>query len=45
MWDDVNQIEGFLWKLSADVVGVSGSSGFEGGMSWKRPLGVGQVTS
>jgi len=23
MWDDVNQIEGALWKLSADVVGVS----------------------
>ena len=22
MWDDVNQIEGVLWKLSADVVGV-----------------------
>ena len=23
MWNDVNQIEGALWKLSADVVGVS----------------------
>ena len=21
MWDDVNRIEGFLWMLSADVVG------------------------
>jgi len=23
MWGDVNQIEGFLWKLRADVVWVS----------------------
>jgi len=23
MWDDVNEIEGFLWKLCADVVWVS----------------------
>ena len=23
MWDDVNQIEDVLWKLNADVVGVS----------------------
>ena len=50
MWDDVNQIEGVLWKLSADVVGLSykegsGSSGFVGGKSWKRPVGAGQVTS
>ena len=34
MWDDANEIEGFLWELRADVVWVSVQ--VEGMIEWVR---------